>query len=169
MYSKQVIKPPGVQAGRYTAILTWLFSQQQIKQNTEVADDDEGRKVVKESIGTQTPSKLVRCYSATHPPLALFDWPSGWTGSLAWHLTGWLSNRLSDWWTSITISLHYACWWSFLTRHIAFLTWLAAYSPNALFASILLSRFHGAFLLKNSTRLGSTLLVVLNPHSSTFG
>ncbi|XP_045112239.1 serine-rich adhesin for platelets-like isoform X25 [Portunus trituberculatus] len=35
-----------------------LFSQQQIKQNTEVADDDDGRKVVKESIGTQTPAKL---------------------------------------------------------------------------------------------------------------
>nr|XP_045615802.1 rho GTPase-activating protein 39-like isoform X6 [Procambarus clarkii] len=34
-----------------------LAKLQQIKQNTEVAEDEEGRKVVRESIGTQTPSK----------------------------------------------------------------------------------------------------------------
>ncbi|KAK7058716.1 Rho GTPase activating protein 39, partial [Halocaridina rubra] len=34
-----------------------LAKLQQIKQNTEVAEDDDGRKVVRESIGTQTPSK----------------------------------------------------------------------------------------------------------------
>lgn len=30
---------------------------QQIKQNTEVAEDEDSRKIVRESIGTQTPSK----------------------------------------------------------------------------------------------------------------
>ncbi|XP_071527308.1 uncharacterized protein RhoGAP93B isoform X2 [Panulirus ornatus] len=34
-----------------------LAKLQQIKQNTEVAEDEDGRKVVRESIGTQTPSK----------------------------------------------------------------------------------------------------------------
>ncbi|XP_069954957.1 serine-rich adhesin for platelets isoform X2 [Cherax quadricarinatus] len=54
-----------------------LAKLQQIKQNTEVAEDEEGHKVVRESIGTQTPSKpgplplTLPAAVASHPSLGL--------------------------------------------------------------------------------------------------
>ncbi|XP_069165185.1 dentin sialophosphoprotein isoform X4 [Procambarus clarkii] len=54
-----------------------LAKLQQIKQNTEVAEDEEGRKVVRESIGTQTPSKAgplaltLPAAVTSHPSLGL--------------------------------------------------------------------------------------------------